>query len=57
MEVDELIEYELKLLIEAITVSLTKEKRKRGECGRIDMISPITKVPDYFKDVKGDLKL
>ncbi len=49
--------YELSLLVEAIAVSLTKEKRKRGECGRIHMIPPITKVPDYFKDVIGEFKL
>ncbi len=46
-----MIDYELKLLIEAITVSFTKEKRKRGECASIDMIPPITKdIPDYFKE-------
>lgn len=53
----EYTEYELKLLIEAITVAFTKEKRKRGECASIDMIAPITKVPDYFRDVPGNLKL
>jgi len=47
--------YELSLLVEAIQSSLVKVKRKRGECDKITMIAPITKVPDYFKDVKGKL--
>jgi len=43
-------EYELSLLVEAIAFSLTKVKRKRGECDRIEMIPPIrNKTPKGFQ--------
>ena len=46
-------QYELDLLVEAIASSLTKVKRKRGECNKLTMIPPITKdIPDYFKEAK-----
>ena len=42
--------YEFDLLLEAIVMSLTKDKRSRGQCDRFEMIAPITELPDYFKD-------
>jgi len=42
--------YELDLLIEAIAIALTKDKRPRGDCDRFEMIAPIRdNTPDYFK--------
>lgn len=42
-------EYELKLLAEAIALSLKPVKRPRGECDRIEMKPPITKIPKGFR--------
>jgi len=43
-------EYELGLLVEAIELSLTKVKRKRGECDRIELKPPIrNKTPRGFE--------
>lgn len=57
--------YELDLLMEAIAIALTKDKRPRGQCDGFVMIAPIVdNTPDYFKEVtdiadaimKGDFK-
>ena len=50
--------YEMDLLMEAIAVALSKDKRLRGTCDRLEMIAPIRdNTPDYFKDTMGDLKI
>ena len=49
-------QYELGLLVEAIELSLTKVKRKRGECDHL-FILPIRKVPEEFREPKEIAKL
>ena len=51
-------EYEIKLLVEAITSSLSKVKRPRGDCEKL-FILPITKdIPEDFRvDTNGKHKI